>query len=111
MIGIQDVFGRILFWVIVEAVENLFWIIDRSLHWDYPVDQAFYFQTEGEDFDESGFDAAMENFRANLAIIKGDPGALIQSALREYAQALDGSRFVVEANEGKIQVKELPTNK
>lgn len=89
-------------------LNGAFWIIDRPLHWDYPIDQAFYFQTEGEDFDESGFDAAMENFRANLEIIKGDPGALIQSALQEYAQALDGSRFVVEVKGGEIQVKELP---
>lgn len=89
-------------------LNGAFWIIDRPLHWDYPIDQAFYFQTEGEDFDESGLDAAMENFRANLAIIKGDPGALIQSALQEYAQTLDGSRFVVEVKGGEIQVKELP---
>ncbi|NKE72864.1 hypothetical protein [Candidatus Manganitrophus noduliformans] len=88
-------------------LDGAFWIIDRPLHYHYPIDQAFYFQTQGEDFDESGFDAAMENFRANLAIIKRDPAALIQSALEEYAEALDGGRFVVEANRGEIRVEAL----
>ncbi len=92
-------------------LNDTFWIIDRPLHRDYPIDQAFYFQTEGDDFDASGFDAAMENFRANLAIIMGDPGALIRSALREYTEALDGGRFVVEVKKGGIQVRELPTKK
>ncbi|TAK06523.1 MAG: hypothetical protein EPO39_08720 [Candidatus Manganitrophaceae bacterium] len=91
-------------------LNDTFWVIDRPLHFDYPIDQAFYFQTEGEDFDGSGFDAAMENFRANLAIIKGDPAALIASALREYTEALDGGQFVVEVKEGEIQIRELPTN-
>lgn len=88
-------------------LDGAFWIIDRPLHFNYPIDQAFYFQTQGEDFDESGFDAAMEDFRANLAILKGDPGALIQSALREYAEALDGGRYVVEAKQGEIRVEAL----
>jgi len=64
-------------------LDGTFWIIDQPLHFNYPIDQAFSFQTQGEDFDEAGFDAAMENFRANLAIMKKDPAALIQSALRE----------------------------
>ncbi|NKE70209.1 ATP-binding protein [Candidatus Manganitrophus noduliformans] len=88
-------------------LNDTFWIIDRPLDWGYPIDQAFYFQTDGDDFDESGFDAAMENFRANLAIIKGDPAALIQSALRDYAEALEGGRFVVEAKQGAIRVEAL----
>jgi hypothetical protein len=91
-------------------LNDTFWIIDRPLDWGYPIDQAFYYQTEGDDFDASGFDAAMENFRANLAIIKGDPAALIASALREYTEALEGGRFVVEVKEGEVQIKELPTN-
>ncbi|HLG22665.1 MAG TPA: hypothetical protein VI382_07595 [Candidatus Manganitrophaceae bacterium] len=41
------------------------------------------------------------------AILKGDPAALIQSALREYAEALDGGRFVVEAKQGEIRVEAL----
>ncbi|NKE71296.1 hypothetical protein [Candidatus Manganitrophus noduliformans] len=88
-------------------LNDTFWIIDRPMGWGYPIDQAFYFQTEGDDFDESGFDAAMENFRANLAIIKKDPSALIASALREYAEALEGGRFVVEAKQGAIRVEAL----
>jgi hypothetical protein len=88
-------------------LNDTFWIIDRPMGWGYPIDQAFYFQTEGDDFDESGFDAAMENFRGNLAIIKKDPSALIASALREYAEALEGGRFVVEAKQGAIRVEAL----
>ncbi|MFY9269005.1 MAG: hypothetical protein WAO55_04565 [Candidatus Manganitrophaceae bacterium] len=88
-------------------LNDTFWIIDRPLDWSYPIDQAFYFQTEGGDFNKSSFDAAMENFRANLAIIKGDPAALIQSALREYTEALEGGRFVVEAKQGAIRVEAL----
>ncbi len=52
----------------------------------------------------------MENFRANLAIIKGDPGALIAGALREYTEALEGGRFMVEVKKGEVQIKEFPTN-
>lgn len=89
-------------------LNDTFWIIDRPLDWGYPIDQAFYFRTEGDDFDESGFDAAMENFRANLAVIRKDPGALIQSALREYTEALEGGRFVVEVKKGEVWVRELP---
>lgn len=88
-------------------LSDTFWVIDQPLHFNCPIDQAFSFQTEGEDFDESGLDAAMENFRANLAIMKKDPAALIQSALRNYAEALDGGRFVVEVKRGEIRVEAL----
>ncbi|MFQ5780715.1 MAG: hypothetical protein ACE5HN_08015 [Nitrospiria bacterium] len=52
-------------------LDDAFWIINRTLHYNYPIDQVFLFQTESENFDEAGFEAAMERFRATIAILKG----------------------------------------
>ncbi len=66
-------------------LDDTFWIIDGPLHFGYPIDAAFSFQTEGEEFDEAGMETAMEAFRAHLAVISapGDrQGAEGESPLR-----------------------------
>jgi len=86
-------------------IKGTFFIMDAPLHFNYPIDQAFSFQTEGEDFDEAGFDAAMEEFRAQVAVMKKDLCALIRSGLRPYTDALEGQRFFVEGRDGEIYVE------
>lgn len=73
----------------------------------YPIDAAFSFQTEGEEFDEAGMEAAMEAFRAHLAVIKGDLPGLIKSALRNHAGPLQGLRFAVKGVDQEILVEPL----
>jgi len=48
----------------------------------------------------------MENFRATIAILKGDLCGLIANAIYPYSDALKGHRFSVAAGDGKIEVSQ-----
>ena len=88
-------------------IKGTFFIMDAPLHFNYPIDQAFSFQTEGEDFDEAGFDAAMEEFRAQVAVMKKDLCGLIRSGLRPFTDALQGQVFWVAGRSGEIHVENV----
>jgi len=49
----------------------------------------------------------MESFRASLAFLKGDLCELIASAILNYTEALNGHRFSVSAENGKIDVSRV----
>ncbi len=88
-------------------LDDTFWIIDQPLYHNYPIDQVFYFRTDGGDFDESYYENVMESFRASLAFLKGDLCELIASAILNYTEALNGHRFSVSAENGKIDVSRV----
>ncbi len=89
-------------------IEDTFWIIDRTAHFYYPIDQAFYFQMEFGDFDETAYDNAMNDFRAQIAIMKNDLCGLIHSAIADYREALDGHKFSIRSENGALEVSLIP---
>lgn len=85
-------------------IEDTFWIVDRPAHFYYPIDQAFRFQMEFGDFDETAYDNAMDDFRAQIAIMKNDLCGLIRSVIDGYREALDGHEFSIRSEKGALEI-------
>lgn len=88
-------------------LQDTFWIIDGPYRECYPIDQAFSYQNENDDFDAAGFEEDHMEFRSLLAVLKNDHSKLVSWALERYRKPLQGLTFRVKAGEDNIIVEEL----
>src|SRR5579884_38377 len=87
-------------------LQDTFWIIDGPYRENYPIDQAFSYQNEDDDFDASMYEEDHLEFRSLLAVLKNDRAILVSWALERYRTSLQGLTFMVKGLQEGIIVEE-----
>lgn len=89
-------------------INNVFWIVTDCRD-PFPLRQAAYYLTEEGDLDDS-YDEDLEEFTAEVAMIKKDYASLMTHLLGPYLERLRGLNLLLDFEGEQIRVKEVDRN-